>query len=154
MSFHGAHQGRLVLPNRAPQLPSDLDGRLVRLGPAVGEERLLHAGQPAERLRQLRLLGDMVQVAHVDQTGGLSLDGLDHPGVAMSHRVYRDPRQKVEIPPAVRAPEIGPLAPLERDREAGVGGHHSLPVGFLRGFQTGLFESRLLHGLPFPRVKP
>ncbi len=123
----------------------DLQRGFVRLGPAVGQKRLLHPAQPAEDLCQLRLLLDVVEIADVHQLRGLLLYGLHDARMAMTDAVDGDARKEVQIAAALGVPQVGAFAAVKDHVEARVGRHHIFRVCGGRAFQPCSLSCRCGH---------
>ena len=94
----------------------NLDGTFVGLGTGIAEERVIHARQFAQLLRQRGLLRHLNQIGGVDDFAGLLGDGFDEPGVRMTESGYGDTGERVEITLAVGIPEPGALTARKGDR--------------------------------------
>jgi len=82
-----------------------LDGRLVRLRPAVAEEALAAERPLRERLGERPLGLDVPGVRHVDQLADLVADRLDHPRRAVPQQVAAPAGEEVEEPPPLGVPD-------------------------------------------------
>jgi hypothetical protein len=82
--FHDDDFVAVVLGAVSSHLTGELDGRLVGFGARVAKEGPLGEGALDQRFGQAHLLFDVVEVADVEQPGGLVGDGLYHPGVAVA----------------------------------------------------------------------
>ena len=105
-------------------LASQLQGAFVGLGPAVGEEHPAAAAEEAvEGGGDLGPHGIAIKVGHVQQRPGLLGDGIGHTRVRMAERCHAQPAEEVEVALAGVVPQPAALAPHERHRWVGVGGH-------------------------------
>ena len=107
-----------VLPARV--IAGQLERRLDRLGPAIGEEDPL--GDAARRdlgelLRQVDLRRVVeIGARHVQQLGRLLLNGRDDPRMAMAGRADGDAGREIEKQIAVDVLDDRPVAALDRQR--------------------------------------
>ena len=100
----------------------DLDGVLVRLGPAVGEEEDVDVAR-SER-RQLRpepgpRLGRHERVG-IRERRSLILDRLHHPRIAVADVHAHQLAVEVDVALAFGRPEVDPLRPCDGDRVDGI----------------------------------
>src|SRR5262249_51525579 len=100
---------------RAPAA-RELHRRLDRLRAAVAQEDALGERVPAEERGQLALDRRVIVVRHVQQLARLPADGLHHRGMAVAQAVHRDPREEVEVAPAVGVPQSAALAARDGER--------------------------------------
>ena len=100
-----------------------LDRAFDRLDAGIGEEHRVGEGQVAQPLRERLALRASVQVRHVHQRRRLLLDRLGQVRVAVAEQVDRDPRREIEIPLALLAIEIDPLAAHRAHRRTRIDGH-------------------------------
>jgi hypothetical protein len=108
----------------------ELECRLDRLGPGVGEQDLRVARPGPHRGDHRHLLGQLDRVfvvevggRHVEEPAGLIGDRRGHLGVAVAGGADRDACGEVEEAVAVRVDDAGPLAALDDERVgARVGG--------------------------------
>ena len=98
----------------AGMIAGQLDGGLNRLGAGVAEVNLARDSAGGEGGK---LLGEFhhvlvveVGARHVDQAGGLALDGFDHAGMAVAGGDYGDAGAAVEKPIAVNVLDDGSFA--------------------------------------------
>jgi len=135
-----SHQPRLRVADRFAMLARDLQCSFVRLGPAVGQECLVHPAQPAEYLRELCLLLDVVEIADVHQLRCLILYGTHDARMAVTDAVDGDACQEVQIAAALSVPQVGAFTALESDVEAGVRRHDASFVCAGRSLESGLLR--------------
>ena len=126
----------------------ELDGRLVGLGPGIGEEHPIHAGQLGDQGPQALLLSDPIEVRGVDQSARLLAEGGGQGRVGVTETAHRHTGQGVQVAFALVIPEPDPLAPLEEDGQALVGRHQGIahgavPDGSFAGVQKA---KRRFHG--------
>jgi len=110
-------------------LACELDGRLVRLGARVAEEGAVRARSLHQPRRELPLLRDVVEVAHVVHRLHLVVDGVSERHVRVAEAAGGDARREVEVLVAVRVPEVAALSASDGKLEAAVGAHHDLVEG-------------------------
>ena len=125
---------------RAPQarvLPSQLDGRLVRLRPRVAEEGSVEARAVDEATGELALLGYVIQVGHVMDLPHLRVHCLYQPLVRMAQTARRDASRKVEVLLTGGVPQVAALTVRDDEREAAVRFHHHLVLWRARRRQCG-----------------
>ncbi len=151
---HGPHRPPvegLIEPDQvltAGRVPRELDRRLDRLRPGVGEERARLSAR--ERRHGVEALADVgvdrqieVRGGVVQQLGGLLLDRLDHGRMAVARRGDGDPgvQVQVDVPvdvfhdrtgPAARHEGIGPRQRRRRDLAVAIDPRHRLGTGNLR----------------------
>ena len=111
-----------VLVQLAP-LARDLDGRLVGLRAAIGEEDALHARGFQQQLGQLELGQGVVEVGGVQEGVRLVRNGRRHGGVGVAEYVDGDPRHEVEVGPARVIPDARAASPHQRQRLTPEGVH-------------------------------
>ena len=128
----------------------ELDGALVGLGTAVGEE---HPAGDADQLDQP--LGQpnagLVdrQVGRVRQRHDLAADGLDDRRVSVAEGGDRDPGDEIEILAAVVVPYPDAVTVVDLDRRSAVVGHHDR-VPTVRQRHSGSFAGSTI--VPIPSV--
>ena len=66
---------------------------------------------------------DAVEIGGVDQLTGLLGDGAGHLRMGMAKAADGNAAERVQVLPALGVPEPDALAPLEFNREAGIGRH-------------------------------
>ena len=89
------HLKRAVAVELAP-FAGQFDGRLIGLGTAVGKEAPTLKAQRVEPLGKIDLRPRVVEVAGVDQGGGLARDRPDHRGVRMAQHVDSDASDEIQ----------------------------------------------------------
>ena len=97
-----------------------LQRRLVGLGARVAEERAALERAPGQRLGELQLRLDVVEVRDVQQAAGLRGDGVREAGVAVAQHAHRDARGHVEVAAPLDVEQRAPLAARHHDRRLAV----------------------------------
>ena len=134
----GEDQGPLLRADATHQLAmlaGQLDGRLIGLSAGIAEEHPVEAAAGRDRLRQLLLFRDPVQIGHVLQPAQLAVEGLAQTRVAVAQGAHGDAGHAVEVAAAVLIPHPHTLSSHQLHREAGIGVHHR--VGGVRGWRDG-----------------
>ena len=109
-----------------PVQAGKLDRRLVRLCTGIAEECPAHPRDPPERVRQLFLGGDPVQVRGVHEAARLVAEGLRHRRVGVTETAHRDASDGIEVPASLLVPQPDAFPPIEGDRLAGVRPHQGI----------------------------
>ena len=117
------HDGGLVDPALVAVKTGQFDGGLVGLGAGVAKKTVLHAGDRCQRLAQLLLGLDPVQVGGVHQFVCLLADGRGDRGVSVAQAIDRDAGYGVEVASAPGVIQVHSLAVTERHRQPGVSLH-------------------------------
>src|SRR5581483_9176292 len=144
--------------------PRQLDGALAGLGARVAEEYLVGERRLAQPFRQPLLAGDAVEVGAVPQLLGLADEGGDQLGMGMAQRVDGDAAGEIEVALARGGDEPRPLAALEHDVLARIGGHDGrrgagrrlgrLGLGTLGGLRGGAGHSKTYLARAVENKKP
>ena len=145
-----AHDLEALLLLQPEVAAGELDRGLVRLGAAVGEEDAIAERSLADGGGQRVGLVVVEQVRDVAEAVRLVGDRPGEPRVRVADRVDRQAAGEVDVAPAVRVEEEGPLAPHHHDGRLAVG----LEQVILPELEQRLVARRGLHprGLPKPRA--
>jgi hypothetical protein len=99
--LHGDVADALLLAQRVPVAPCELQVGLVGLGAAVAEEHALQTRQLCQPFSGLRLERVVIQIRRMQQRRCLLADDGGEPRVGVAERRDTDPRQQVEVFAAV-----------------------------------------------------
>ena len=126
----GAHHHVTAM---AGPLPGELEGALVGLSPAVGEEYFPAASdQPVEGLGHFPAGQSPKKVGRMEQCPRRLADSVGDGGMGVAERGHRKTREKIDVAASLVVPEVGALAAYECHARRGVRGHQARRPGLGR----------------------
>ena len=91
--------------------------------PELQKNSVVHAGQRAQQIGQLFLLGNVVPVGSVDDAPGLLGDGLDQTRMGVTQTGHGDAGEPVQIALALGVPQPHAFAARESHGQPAIGVH-------------------------------
>src|SRR5262249_48918929 len=101
---------KLVLPELMRVRSGQLDSAFNRLCAAVAEKCAVHARDLRKRFRQRSLIGMVIKVRDVKQSGSLVADGFHDARMRVAQHVHAEARHEVEIFLPIDVPNPATLA--------------------------------------------
>src|ERR1700722_4256111 len=117
------------------------------LSPAVAKERTVKARNLRQHFCKLGLILVEEEIRDMNQSPSLPLNHLQNRRMTVAKRVDPDSTEEIQVPSALRIPQVHAFPPREEDRLPLISGKQELPFHACHGGETHALNTSVPHSI-------